>query len=362
MNKLFKKYNFQYAVLSFLFLQILIHSVYGFTFKYNILGDFEIVQQLRQGSLSTSSYSADSPIYHIGAFLLKIDYFENYIIYLTILTVLIQLLIVLKISYLKKESLLFLSAGWVVTVGWYVGNTDVLAVLLAIYLFDSVNKENINWVKVFIFSSLLTFSHYGLAFFIIFSIVILLINENKKMLIPVSIFGYLFGRLIIQFYLNSFNYSGRSRFRFLFNDNILNNTFNLTSSFFLNIILSGFLGMIMLLILNTYNNSSQENFRIYLSLAISIIGTSIALDSSRVFSVIIVPLIYYLIIQYKKNIKLVNQNLINSVPYLILILSVFIGEQHVYGIINFESPNNLEPSMYNLFTTKVNSLMKNIWP
>ena len=170
MNKLFKKYNFQYAVLSFLFLQILIHSVYGFTFKYNILGDFEIVQQLRQGSLSTSSYSADSPFYHIGAFLLKIDYFENYIIYLTILTVLIQLLIVLKISYLKKESLLFLSAGWVVTIGWYVGNTDVLAVLLAIYLFDSVNKENTNWVKVFIFSSLLTFSHYGLAFFIIFSI------------------------------------------------------------------------------------------------------------------------------------------------------------------------------------------------
>ena len=78
---------------------------------------------------------------------------------------------------IKKESLLFLSAGWVVTVGWYVGNTDVLAVLLAIYLFDSVNKENTNWVKVFIFSSLLTFSHYGLAFFIIFSIVILLINE-----------------------------------------------------------------------------------------------------------------------------------------------------------------------------------------
>ena len=60
--------------------------------------------------------------------------------------------------------------------------------------------------------------------------------------------------------------------------------------------------------------------------------------------------------------KEINQNLINSVPYLILILSIFIGEQHVYGIINFESPNNLEPSMYNLFTTKVNSLMKNIWP
>ena len=362
MNKLFKNYNFQYAILSFLFLQILIHSVYGFTFKYNILGDFEIVEQLRQGSLLTSSYSADSPFYHIGAFLLKIDYFENYIIYITILTVLIQLLIILKISYLKKESLLFISAGWVVTAGWYVGNTDILAILLTLYLFDSVNKEHVNWVKVFIFSSLLTFSHYGLAFFIIFSIVILLINDNKKMLVPSSIFGYFFGRLIIQFYLDSFNFSGRSRFRFLFNDNILNSTFDLTSNFFLNIILSGFLGMIILLIFNTYNNSSQENFRIYLSLSVSIIGTSIALDSSRVFSVIIVPLIYYLIIQYKKNSKSIARNFTNSAPYLILIISVLIGEQHILGTIYFESPWDLEPSMYNLFSEKINSLMRNIWP
>ena len=357
-----EKYNIKFTVFSFLILQILIHSVYSFTFKTNILGDFEIVQQLNKGALTTKDYSADSPFYHIGAFLLKIENFENYLIYLSFISIFIQFLIIFKISHLKNNSLLFLCAGWVVTSAWYVGNTDILVVLITLYLYEAVNKDSNNWLKIFFLTSFLTFTHYGLALFIILSIGILLFNNKKRLLIPIFIFGYIFGRTIIQLYLNYFNFSGRSRLRFLFNDNVLNDTFNLTSSFFLNIIISGFLGIILLLFFVTYKSSADENFKIYLSLASSIIATSISLDSSRVFSIIVVPLIYYLIHQYINNEIFDNKNLMISFPFLILILSIVIGEQHVYGVINFESPNNMEPSIYNVFSTKVNSLMKNIWP
>ena len=362
MNNFMQKYNIKYTILSFLILEILIHSIYSFTFKADIFEDFEIVQQLIQGTLTTKDYSADSPFYHIGAFLLKIENFENYLIYLTSLSIFIQFLIVFKISNLKNNSILFLCAGWVVTAAWYVGNTDILVVLITLYLYDSVNKEPNNWLQVFLLTSFLTFSHYGLALFIILSILILLFNNKKRLVLPIMIFGYIFGRTIIQLYLNYFNFSGRSRLRFLFNDDVLNDTFNLTSNFFLNIIISGFLGIILLLFFVTYNNSMSGNFKVYLCLSFTIIATSISLDSSRVFSIIIVPLIYYLIHEYIKNDNYISKNLINSLPYLILILSVVIGEQHVYGIVHFESPNNLEPSIYNIFSTKVNSLMKNIWP
>ncbi len=357
-----EKYRIKYTLFSFLILQILVHSVYGFTFKTGIQEDFEIVKQLNEGVLTTKNYSADSPFYHIGAFLLNIDNFENYLIFISFLSFFVQFLIIYKISFLKNNSLLFISTGWVVTSAWYVGNTDILVVLLTLYLYDAVNKDSFEWFKILLLTSLLTFSHYGLAFFVILSIGILLIDNRKKFLVPIFIFGYLLGRSIIQLYLNYFNFSGRSRLRFLFNDNVLNDTFNLTSTFFLKIIISGFLGIILVLFFVIYKNSVKDNFKIYISLASSIIATSISLDSSRVFSIIIIPLIYYLIYQYTNNENYNNTNLISSLPFLILIVSIIIGEQHVYGVIHFESPNNIEPSLYNIFSTKINSLMKNIWP
>ena len=229
--------------------------------------------------LTTKNYSADSPFYHIGAFLLNIDNFENYLIFISFLSFFVQFLIIYKISFLKNNSLLFISTGWVVTSAWYVGNTDILVVLLTLYLYDAVNKDSFEWFKILLLTSLLTFSHYGLAFFVILSIGILLIDNRKKFLVPIFIFGYLLGRSIIQLYLNYFNFSGRSRLRFLFNDNVLNDTFNLTSTFFLKIIISGFLGIILVLFFVIYKNSVKDNFKIYISLASSIIATSISLGN-----------------------------------------------------------------------------------
>ena len=98
-----------------------------------------------------------------------------------------------------------------------------------------------------------------------------------------------------------------------------------------------------------------------MSYFVALIGTSLSLDTSRIFSILIVPILIFILFRFDKVIK-IEQKFKNLSYFLIAIFSVSIGENHVYGNIYYDSPNSYEPNVYNLISNLVNNLMKNIWP
>ena len=98
-----------------------------------------------------------------------------------------------------------------------------------------------------------------------------------------------------------------------------------------------------------------------MSYFVALIGTSLSLDTSRIFSILIVPILIFILFRFDKVIKF-EQKFKNLSYFLIAIFSVSIGENHVYGNIYYDSPNSYEPNVYNLISNLVNNLMKNIWP
>lgn len=107
--------------------------------------------------------------------------------------------------------------------------------------------------------------------------------------------------------------------------------------------------------------SKYENILIYIaSVLIGTIGAAITTDSTRIFSIIIVPLIVHLIIEFK------NYNFYNLIyKKLVILFAVFsnllIGEKFVHGEVWTSTPNIEMESVYNFFARLVNTLMKNIW-
>ena len=162
-------------------------------------------------------------------------------------------------------------------------------------------------------------------------------------------------------FLTNINFQGRSRLRFIFNDCVLENAISLTSNNLMYLIISGSLGLTILFLVFSYFEKFTINRNIYMSYFVALIGTSLSLDTSRIFSILIVPILIFILFRFDKVIKF-EQKFKNLSYFLIAIFSVLIGENHVYGNIYYDSPNSYEPNVYNLISNLVNNLMKNIWP
>lgn len=356
MNKLIN----QRIVFNFLLIQVLMNLVYKVTFKTGILNDFEIVQQIINNNLSAKNFSIDAPIYYLIPSMLKISSFDNYLLFLYLSSQIFIYLICVNLDYLGNISSIIFFSGWVVTISWFIGYPDVISIFLITLIMKKILNDQIT-ITTLLFLIFLIFNHYALAIFISLIFILLAENHQKKPLIIYTILGFLIGRSFVQLFLTNINFQGRSRLRFIFNDGVLENAVSLTSNNFIYLIISGSLGLTILFLVFSYFEKFTINRNIYMSYFVALIGTSLSLDTSRIFSILIVPILIFILFRFDKVIKF-EQKFKNLSYFLIAIFSVSIGENHVYGNIYYDSPNSYEPNVYNLLSNLVNNLMKNIWP
>ena len=170
----------------------------------------------------------------------------------------------------------------------------------------------------------------------------------------------IFGFFIMNRFLNYINFSGRSRIRFIFNDGVLQSSVNFISSNFLEYLWSGFLGLIFLFLYLLFIKPWKQSRQYLISLLIMITATSLGLDTSRIFSILLVPLSIKVIYDFKNNktIKTINSKVL---IFISTISTLFFQERYVYGKVNLESPNTQSKDFYELIPQIVNSIFSNIW-
>ncbi|OUX38253.1 MAG: hypothetical protein CBE33_01080 [Candidatus Pelagibacter sp. TMED273] len=344
---------------NYLFIQVLVHIVYKVTFLDQIEGHFNISKNLFNEKSSLTQFFIESPLLLILGNVLNIETLDRYLIITYLFTQFFILLICIELDFLGDWSSLFLISGWVVTISWFVGYVDILSVYILIIICKKILKNNVDITLSLLFL-ILTLNHYAIALFSVITIGILYIHKNLKNYLIFSITPFIFGFFIMNRFLNHINFSGRSRIRFIFNDGILQSSVEFISSNFLEYLWSGFLGLIFLFLYLLFKKSWSQSRQYLISLLLMIGATSLGLDTSRIFSILLVPLTIKVIYDFKNSelTKNINSKL---VIFISTISTLFFQERYVYGKVNIESPNTESKDFYELIPQIVNSVFSNIW-
>ena len=352
------KINFESnLLLDFLIAVFLSHIYYKITFIETIEKEFSLISQIRASNVTSTSFFVESPTNTIIALLFGINDIDIFKIVVYIITVFSLTLIVFNIQFLERYSTLFLFGGWLTTVSWFIGYVDAVSVLL-IVLISKFTLENENsYYKLSLLFLALSVNHNAIAFAIF--LIILFLTKNKYKFSIYSFIGILIGNLIVRFYLDYIGFSGRGRLRFVFNQNVLQDSISFLSENLLIVLWSGFLGVSVMFFWISNFIKWMEVRSIFISMLICLFFTSLGLDTSRVFSILLVPVLIYLLNLINKE-KLIDVK--TNIAYSLSVLSHFIiGIFYVYGNVYTSSPMNNKETFYNFIVRIVNSLMSNIW-
>lgn len=341
------------SALNFLIVTFLTNSLYGLSFKFSQY-NHQIVLDLINNNLSSRDFSIDSPLNYLIPSLLKIENFDIYLIYIFAITQITLIWICFKIQILGTYHYLFLFSGWLVSVSWFIGYQDSIVVLLTIYLFEETNLvADFRLRKLIVVIYLLTLMHS--AFSLGLLIICFFLNSEKLKIkfFVFSAFAYISAFLTNQVIKSYMDFGGRGRFRFLLNNNVVSDSINLMNENFNYIFYSGFLGTIVLIVLVVFISDSKTIANVVISLIVAILLSSIALDSSRVFSILIVPVVLKIIsilkdaslkIEYKK-----------TVAIFVVVITLVFQEFHVYGKVHNSSPFN-DIDLYQFFINSLDTL------
>ncbi len=358
MKYLFKQFK-KNTILDFLIILFLSHIFYRFTFIESIQGEFSLISQITNNNVTSKSFFVESPTFTVIGLLLGIENIDIYKILIYLISIICFCLIVLNIQFLDKFSSLFLFGGWLVTCSWFVGYVDIISIVLMVLISKNCVENNVGFVNTGMYFLLLSINHNAISLAVSIIYLILSKKENIKKMLLIIFGSQILGNIFVQFYLNYINFSGRGRLRFVFNDNVIENATRFVGENIFIVLWSGFLGisLLMLLIFNTIR--WDEIKMIIISLFIALFFTSIALDTSRVFSILVVPIIIYTLDLFNKNINFQNKI---SITYSVAVLShFFIGVYYFYGSSITSSPMNEVETFYDFIPRMVNSLMSNIW-
>tara|TARA_A100001011_G_scaffold16820_1_gene17521 strand:+ start:6279 stop:7364 length:1086 start_codon:yes stop_codon:yes gene_type:complete len=354
------KDNFYQFVLNFLTATFLSHAFFKLSFNDWIYTEFNIYLKIENTLLDHYPFYLESPLFFI---LKKILFIENIDVYLLVVYLFFNfciILICLNINFLGSYGPLFFFSGWLVTCSWFLGYVDIFSTLLLVIITKWIILDTRGILVWSILFTLLAFNHFGIFIFSIFSFLVLIKKSMRRKFLYSTIIGGLLASILKNVYLNYIGFAGRGRFRILFDQNIIDESTGFVSDYLPSLIWSGFLGCILILLLIIFDNEYKFSQKFVVTTFISLIGTGIVLDSSRIFSVLLVPTIIFLIFElkrYKFN-KIYTERLL----ILSVILSTFIfQERHVFGYVRNISPNLDNESVYNFLARIINSLMKDIW-
>jgi len=347
------------TLIDYLIAIFLSHIFYRITFIDSLDNEFSIVGQIKNSNLTSQNFFIESPTFTLIALGLGIESLDVYKLLIYAITLTCLLLIVLNVQYLGSYSTLFIFSGWLITCSWFLGYVDVLTVLIMVLISKNINKNDPSFIKIGLYFLFLSLNHNAISFAVS---IIYLILANKNIIVKLCssiIASQLIGNLLIQYYLNLINFSGRGRLRFVFNDNIIEKASGFLGENIFVVLWSGFFGTSIILILISNVLPWKEIKKILISILISLLFTSIALDTSRIFGLLIVPIILYILDLYKNNIEFENKL---AITYTIsTALVIFIGVYYFHGLIRTSPPMHELESFYDFIPRIVNSVMSNIW-
>jgi hypothetical protein len=335
------------------------HIYYKITYVEWLESDFNLIFQIRENNLTSTIFSIESPTYTLLGLILKIDNIDNYKLLIYFITLFGFLIIIINTHFLGGYSTLFLFGGWLVTCSWYLGYVDIVSVVLITIISRHVIENNVQIVKNILYFTLLTINHSALAFAYIIILGILANRKSQIKFIWSSISALVIGNIILRIYLNYIGFSGRGRLRFVFNDNIIENATTFLGNNILIVLWSGFLGVSFSFLLLPNVLQWLKVQKIIIATFVALFFTSISLDTSRVFSLLIVPVLLTVLKSLQEEPELKSRQ---SLIYTISILLFFVvGTYHFLGEVWIYSPMVNSESFYDLITRFVNSLMSDIW-
>jgi hypothetical protein len=347
------------TVVDFLIAIFLSHIYFRITFIETLGGEFSLVNQIKNSNVTSQSFFVESPTFTLLALGLGIDNLDIYKLLIYLTTLVSLFLIVLNVQYLESYSTLFILSGWLITSSWFLGYVDIISVVLMVLISKNIAQDNISVLRTGVYFLLLCLNHNAISIGVS---IIYLIFTKKRMVLKVGLvvlFSQLIGNLLIQLYLNSINFAGRGRLRFVFNDNVIENATSFVGKNILVVLWSGFFGILVIMVLTSNTLIWSEVKKILITVLIALFFTSIALDTSRVFSLLVVPISMHVLNIYKKD---VNFNHKLSFTYTITVLLIFIiGVYYFHGSIHNSSPMNEAETFYDFIPRITNSLMSNIW-
>ncbi len=354
------KENFLPVSFNLITATFLSHAFFKLSFNDWIYSEFEIYKNIEKTTLDNYPFYLESPLFFI---LKKIFFIENIDVYLLVVYLFFNfcvLLICLNINFLGPYGPLFFFSGWLVTCSWFLGYVDILSALLLVIISKWIllNKKNFSsWAFIFL---LLAFNHFGIFIFSIISFIFLIDKKFRKKLLYSSFIGGFIASVLKNLYLDYINFAGRGRIRMLFNQNILDDATNFISEFLPSLIWSGFLGCIFILFLIIFVKEYSFSQKYIISSFVALLGTGIVVDSSRIFSILLIPTILFLIFEISKYqfVKTYSEKVLIT---LIIFSTFYLQERHVFGYVRNVSPNLENESVYNFLARIVNSVMKNIW-
>ena len=342
-------------LINVLIIEVISHVFYKVSFENFLLRDFEINKRVYFEDLEFYRTELESPFNTILVNLFQIQDPDVYTLVLYIIFQISLVLICKNLSFLEEYSTIFLLGGWLVTVSWWIGFVENISVLLIILYFKNYLLGNFNRFYLYLF--LLGLNHFGIALFstVVF---LIMINFDRLNQILVTTFASF---VVLRLYLNILvNFGGRGRIRFIFNNNTLDSGTDFVANSLWEFIWSGFMGIIFILIFMMINSKYEEVIKYIVSILFATIGAAITTDSTRIFSIILVPLIIHLLIEFR-NYDFSNYLYQKLILFFVVLSNFAIGERFVHGQVWQSSPNQDMESVYNFFARMVNTLMKNIW-
>ena len=347
------------TVVDFLIAIYLSHIYYRITFIETLGREFSLVNQIKNSNVTSQSFFVESPTFTLLALGLGIDNLDIYKLLIYLITLGTLFLIVFNVQYLESYSTLFILSGWLITSSWFLGYVDILSVLLMVLISKNIAQDNITFLRTGVYFLLLCLNHNAISIGV--SIIYLIFTKKRKILKISSVIlaSQLIGNILIQYYLNTIKFGGRGRLRFVFNDNVIENATNFVGNNILVVLWSGFFGALVIMFLISNVVVWSEVKIILIALLIALFFTSIALDTSRVFSLLVVPISLHVLNLYKNDVSFKHKL---AITYTITTsLIVIIGVYYFHGSILTSSPMNELETFYDYVPRIINSVMSNIW-
>ncbi len=285
-------------LLPYIYSSLLYFIIYTPTvvYPYNKL---EITNQFSQLKVSSLDFHINSPTFYLLGFVIDFGkQFNAYVVTLIIINFMIIILITRLTDFLNNYQYLFLASGWLLTSSWWIGYVDSILVLSTILIFKQFNEEKKNDTVLISSIFLLSFSHYVLAFFII--LIFIIIFELKRLNLFKILSGYLLGLICNKLLLGYLGYQGVSRARYFINPelNFLARSVESISNNFNIVIFSSLFGMFLLFIIYLF---IFQDIKIIVSFSIAIAVTSLNPDTTRIMSILIVPILLKLLADISDN-------------------------------------------------------------
>ena len=324
-------------------------------YPYNKL---EITNQFSQFHVSSLDFHINSPTFYLIGFVIDFGKkFNSYVVALIIINFIVIILITRSTEFLNNYQYLFLASGWLLTTSWWIGYVDSILVLSTILIFKQFNGEKKNDIVLISSIFLLSFSHYVLAFFLI--LIFIIIFQLERLNFFKILASYLLGLLFNKLLLGYLGHQGVSRFSYFINPeiNFLKRSVESISNNFNFVVFSSLSGMFLLFIIYLF---IFQDVNIIMSFFIAIAVTSLNPDTTRIMSILIVPILLKILTEMSDN-RLkdkVNGKFLNYLVSFSILIPLVFPNFHVWdNVVYTKSPFFEESNFFESLIILVNKFL-----